>query len=74
MDIKSVQVTQQDIDRVLAAAAPAQPAGIVGDACGVFNQVKPYLQIAITILTVFYPAGAKAVAAVIAIMDKACGG
>ena len=73
MDIKSVQITQQDIDRVLAKAAPAEAAGFAGDACSIYKQAKPLIDIAIKILSFAYPPAATALAALEAIMDKACG-
>lgn len=74
MDIHSVRIEQKDIDRVLARAAPAEPAGLVGDACQVYRTARPTLEIAITLLTTLYPRGARALAAVVAIVDVACGG
>jgi hypothetical protein len=73
MDINSVQITQRDIDRVLAQAAPADAAGFTGDACSIFRQAKPILVIAIGILKFVYPPGAAALSAAVAILEQACG-
>lgn len=73
MDIGAVKVTQKDIERVLAKAAPAQAAGFTGDACQIYSQARPLIEVAIGILNAIYPKAAVALAAVVAIMDKLCG-
>ncbi len=72
MDISKVKITQKDIDLILAKAVPAQPAGIVGDACSVYSTARPLLETAIAILRCVYPPASTALATVLAIMDKVC--
>ena len=74
MDLSKVKITQKDIDRVLAEATPATPAGFTGDACKAYGEARPFIQVAIGILTALYPPGSTALAAVVAVMDQACKG
>jgi hypothetical protein len=74
MDLAKVKITHKDIERVLAEANPAVPAAFAGDACKAYADARPYIQVAIAILTALYPPGSSALAAIVAIMDQACKG
>jgi hypothetical protein len=71
MDIHSVKITQQDIQRVVDETKPAVPGG-VGDACTVYKDARPLLKIAISILAFSYPPASAALASAVAILDQAC--
>jgi len=72
MDIHSVRIRQEDIDRILAEATPAEPVGLIEDSCSIYHRSRSTIMIAISILGFVYPPGAAALAAVVAILDKAC--
>ena len=72
MDIHNITITQNDIQRVLAEARPAAAAGANLDPCALYQEARPILKIAITILGVTYPPASSALATAIAILDKLC--
>jgi hypothetical protein len=72
MDIHTVKVSQQEIDTELERAKAAAAASFSGDACEVYRQARPALEVAIPILGLLYPPAAAAVAALKVILDKAC--
>ena len=72
MEIHSVKITQQDIDRILAKATPAQPAGFTGDVCETYAGIRPLIETAIGILKYLLPPAAIALATAVAILDKCC--
>ncbi len=75
MDIHSIKIYPQEIETELQRVKQAvSPAGVVDDACEVYKQAKPALEVAVALLSVFYPPAAVAVAAVKVILDKACEG
>ena len=74
MDIRSVRVSQEEIDIVLARTMPAAPAVATADPCTLYRNNRHYLQIALALLSVWFPPGAAALAAMIAIIEKACDG
>lgn len=73
MDVHAVRLTQADINRVNAEALQASATGFTaGDACTAYKAARPFLMIAITILTGIYKPGADSLTAVVAILDAAC--
>jgi hypothetical protein len=72
MDIHSITVSKEDVERELAIARPGIPAGGAGNACDAYRQVRPGLEIALALLSVWYPPGAAALATIKVILDKAC--
>ena len=73
MDIHSITIDQEEIERELARARPVIPAGsLKEDGCAAYRRVKPALEIAAAILGWVYPPGATALATVVVILNKAC--
>jgi hypothetical protein len=72
MDIHTIKVSQQEIDTELKRATAASPASFTGDACEVYRQARPALEVAMPILGLLFPPAAAAVAALKVILDKAC--
>lgn len=72
MDIHKVEITQADIDRVLAEASPVMPAGLSEDGCHVYHKNRSTILIGIAILGNVYPPAAAAAATAAAILDKVC--
>jgi hypothetical protein len=73
MDIHSIKINRQEIQTELdRVKSPAAPAGVVDDACAVYRQARPALEVAMVILGGLYPPAAAAVAAAKVILDKVC--
>jgi len=73
MDIHSITIEQEEVDRELAHATPIAPAGsLKEDGCSAYRRVKPALEVATAILGWAYPPGATALATVMVILNKAC--
>jgi hypothetical protein len=72
MDIHSVKVSKEDIQRVLDESKPAVPGGAAANACDTYKEARPLLKVAISILSFAYPPASTALATAVAILDQAC--
>jgi hypothetical protein len=74
MRFQDVKITQQDLERILAEANPAQAASFVGDGCQVYHENRHYILAGISVLSAIYPVAASAIGAMAALIEKACEG
>jgi hypothetical protein len=69
-DIKTLSVTKQELEAILSQSTALD---FTGDMCGVYQKARPFLEAAVAILRIFLPPASAALAAIMVLLDKACG-
>lgn len=72
MRLDGITITEEDIRDILRQANPGKPAYFKGDACEVYKQHRSTAMVGVSILSCIYPDAGAAVAAMMAIIEKAC--